>query len=95
MPEAGATESPVPPCVVAAVPIKVLKLMPREEVAMATAFPRTPVLFPTSELAATCWNFAYVTALLAIVVEREPPGVVTSPVKAGNAAACKVPVTFE
>ena len=43
---------------------------PVTDVGIATAFANDPVGLPTTLFAATCWNFAYVTTLLAIVVLR-------------------------
>src|SRR3989344_8563557 len=90
----AAEVNPVPPRATRSVTVVALMAMPRVEVAMAVAFAVAPVAFPTSELAATVWNFAYVTALAAMVVVREPAVVVTSLVSAGNCAAASVPVTF-
>src|SRR4029077_48143 len=53
-----------------------------------------PVALPIALLAPSVAIFPRVTALAAIVVAREPALVVTSPVRAGNCAAGKVPVSW-
>src|SRR2546423_2740784 len=53
---------------------------------LAVALPVTP----TTLRATPCRNLASVTALAAIVDARLPPGVVTSPLRAGNRAAPRV-----
>lgn len=53
-----------------------------------------PVLFPLKVCAAICAALAFVTALFAIVVERDPAEFVTSPVNAGTAAVGRAVTQF-
>src|SRR5258708_39005431 len=53
-----------------------------------------PVALPMTLLAAKFAILASVTAALAMVVAKEAPGVVTSPVRVGNCPGCRVPVSW-